>query len=133
MEWLRQQEQDAADKVKVALAKPLCLDDVPDSSEFDPWEIFPCFYGSYSKEFDDVALAVLRNLKIGRDGYREEQTPEALPHHMFREVLCTSNLCDYGTSPRVCFTNEPFGVVLDGLIDKWEAHSAIRWDNNRST
>jgi len=96
-------------------------DDVMTPDVFDPWDLFPCLYGSYSKDFDDMALDVLRDIRAG-DVRRDD-----LASQMFREMLCTANLCDYGTSPRVCFATEQFKEVLPALIEKWEAYSLVSW------
>jgi hypothetical protein len=74
-----------------------------------------------------MALTVLRNIQRNCEGVWGEGEPEGLAHEMFREMLCTAELCDYGTSPRVCFANEPFKALLPQLIEKWEAYSAAQW------
>jgi hypothetical protein len=94
---------------------------------FDPWEIFPSIYGSYSSEFDDMAILVLENLlnvKWGADA------GEGLAHQMFREMLCVENLCDYGTSPRGCFPTPEFRDVLPALLEKWRAYRAAEWEED---
>lgn len=128
--WIAEKQSEAADKVRVELAKltPEHEHDIGDGY-FDPWELFPCLYGGYASDFDDMALVVLRNLELARQGRWDEQdwASEGLAHQMFREMLCTAELCEYGTSPRVCFVNGPFGELLPELIEKWEAYSRIRW------
>ena len=50
--WDKQKE--AADKVR------LFLEDT--ELETDPWDVLlPCFYGTYSKDFDDLAISGLSN------------------------------------------------------------------------
>lgn len=117
-------DQEAANKVRAALAMPLPAieNDCADVEYFDPWEIFPCFYGSYSGEFDQMAITTLRNI---RDGIFDGTD---LARQMFREYLCRVNLCTYGTSPRGCFPTEDFRPLLQDLIDKWHAYSKVRWD-----
>ncbi len=130
MESIRDREQAAADKVRSELAKPLPQDEDELGAEgtFDPWALFPSLYGTYSQAFDDMALLVLRNLQLAAEGRWDEQNrAEELAHEMFREMLCNSELCDYGSSPRVCFATEPFKSVLPDLIAKWEAFSHIHW------
>jgi hypothetical protein len=116
-------ERDAADKVRAALALPVpeSADDCGTEGFFDPWEIFPCFYGSYSGAFDQLALEVLRRVRDRRFG------PEELSHEMFREYLCRHNLCDYGTSPKGCFPTLAFDPLLPELIEKWAAYSLVFW------
>jgi hypothetical protein len=132
-EWLREIERAAAEKVRIELAKPLAENayDAGGDDTFDPWALFPSLYGTYSKAFDDMALLVLRNLQLAREDIYGELVPEELAHEMFREMLCTSELCTYGSSPRVCFTNEPFDELLPELIAKWEAYSNMMWGERR--
>lgn len=126
MEWIREREDKAAHVVRSHLTLPL-----PDKEgllgadgTFDPWELFPSLYGSYSSEFDHCAIDVLREL---RDRRKERHD---LGAEMFREMLCTANLCDYGTSPRVCFPTEAFKALLPDLIGKWEAYGRLRWGDD---
>lgn len=46
---------------------------------------------------------------------------------IFREMLCVSDLCSYGTSPRVCFPTQPFKALLPALIEKWRAYAVLVW------
>jgi hypothetical protein len=92
---------------------------------FDPWELFPCFYGSYSSEFDEVALRVLNNLLVGVSGPKHG---ENVAHEMFREVLCTSDLCGYGMSPRTCWPEPEFKELLPVLILKWLKYAEAHWE-----
>lgn len=68
-----------------------------------------------------MALRVLENLLAGRFD------DEGLAEEMFREVLCNLELCDYGTSPRVCFPTNEFRVLLPSLIKKWREYYQIIW------
>lgn len=115
----------ALEELKRQLAKPVCRqDDFQSADHFDPWEAFPCLYGSYSSEFDDMAILVLNNLinrTFGRNG------GEGLAHEMFREMLCTADLCDYGTSPRGCFPVAGFAEILPALLEKWREHARVSW------
>lgn len=121
--WILEAEDAAAEKVRAELAKPLaeCRDDIGDDSFFDPWRLFPALYGSYSNDFDDMAITVLQN--IADNGERQE----ALAHQMFREMLCASDLCNYGTSPRACFATSAFKAILLELLAKWRAYYAVQW------
>jgi hypothetical protein len=131
MGWLEDAEHVAAEKVRAELAKPLPVDqyEIGGDDTFDPWALFPCLYGSYSQAFDDMALLVLRNMELARQDRYDEQdwAGEGLAHEMFREMLCNAELCNYGTSPRVCFVNREFGEMLPELIAKWEAFSEVHW------
>lgn len=88
---------------------------------FDPWDIFPGIYGSYSSDFDDMAIEVLQEL-TSRKANRDD-----LAARMFREMLCNLNLCEYGTSPRVCFATPQFTELLPDLIEKWKEFSRVQW------
>lgn len=93
-----------------------------DGECFDPWDLFPSLYGSYSSDFDDLAIAVLEDIRDR--AHRHDD----LASEMFREILCTSGLCNYGTSPRVCFPTIEFAPLLPALIDKWKEYASIMWE-----
>lgn len=116
-------DREAAERVQALLAKPDAYDCYTMSDEeFDPWALFPSFLGSYSAAFDDLAIDVLERIQEPRaDG-------ETLAHEMFREMLCTANLCDYGTSPRVCFPTNNFRPLLPELIERWKRYRAMMWE-----
>jgi len=116
-------QREAVANVKALLALPLAEYSVMLGAEgtFNPWELFPCLYGSYSSEFDQCALEVLEELIA--DSYCRSD----LGAHMFREMLCNADLCDYGTSPRVCFPTSDFRALLPELIQKWRAYSFMQW------
>ena len=84
---------------------------------FDPWALFPYLYGSYSEDFDEMAIEVLKELMDGTFKRRDLATK------MFREMLCTSGYCDYGSSPRACFPTPEFREHLPNLITRWEAYA----------
>lgn len=133
-EHITRLHREAVDRVRAELAKPLPERDFGSVDEFDPWELFPSLYGSYSSDFDDMALDVLRTIQLASedrwDDVFERQAQETLAHQMFREMLCTADLCDYGTSPRVCFATTDFKEVLPELIAKWEVYSKQCWDSS---
>ncbi len=114
--------REAQQRVVQALALPL-PENEHDFGEgvFDPWELFPCLYGTYSGEYDQCAIQVLQELHSG------EKLRDDLASEMFREILCTSHHCNYGSSPRVCFPTLPFKETLPLLIEKWKAWSLICW------
>ena len=114
-------EREAAEKLSELLSLPIDEDnDMNDDERFDPWKLFP-LYGTYSGDFDKCAIEVLTEI---RDRvYKRDD----LAAHMFREMLCTADLCDYGTSPRVCFANQKFQELLPELIEKWKAFSLVQW------
>ena len=128
--WYQKAERKAGEELAELLAKPSApshdligvIDEKTDQIQyFDPWDIFP-LYGSYSSAFDDMAITVLENIS---DGNRKKET---LAHEMFREMLCKKNLCDYGTSPRVCFPTEEFQELLPELITKWKQYRKLMWE-----
>jgi hypothetical protein len=114
----------AANKVQAALKLPLpeSEDDIGVTGIFDPWDLFPCLFGSYDSAFDTMALAVLRNLD-----YQQYPRPRDLASNMFREILCTSELCEYGTSPRTCWATIEFKKILPEFIKSWEHYACVKW------
>lgn len=50
-----------------------------------------------------------------------------LAAEMFREMLCVLDLCDYGTSPRVCFPISEFQTIMPNLIERWKDFYLIQW------
>jgi len=119
-------EKDAAKKVAELLAlPPIPSDGLYSIGEcFDPWELFPAVYGSYSSEFDELAIAVLEDIRDGT------HLRDDLANEIFREMLCTSDLCTYGTSPRVCFATREFAPLLPKLIEKWREYASIKWKSS---
>ena len=110
------------------LAALLVLPSVPAGDEmysdgecFDPWDMFPAVYGSYSSDFDDMAIETLTDI---RDMTHKRAD---LASEMFREMLCTLELCHYGTSPRACFASSGFEAILPRLIDRWQEYKQLRW------
>jgi len=120
--WYMKVDREAAEKVATLLQKPIPeRRDMQDAEEeFDPWGIFP-LYGSYSSDFDELAIQVLEELR----DHRKDR--DDLAAEMFREILCNMNLCDYGTSPRVCFATSYFEPLLPDLIEKWKSYSRLMW------
>ena len=120
--WHVRVDREAGEKLAAELRKPVPSSDWELGGEefFDPWGMFQ-LYGSYSSDFDDMAIAVLEELQAG------EKKRADLGAEMFREMLCYLNLCDYGTSPRVCFLTQEMRALLPEWIQKWRAVSAIRW------
>lgn len=129
--YYQKREREAGEELEKLLARPMSpsidyigtINEVTNEPEyFDPWDIFPV-YGSYSSSFDDMALQVLENLLSSK--YDNEE----LAHEMFREILCNKNLCDYGTSPRVCFPTSEFKKLLPKFIRKWKQYYKLTWEN----
>ena len=123
MNFYEAQERKAGEMVDALLAKPPIPDDgmYSDGECFDPWDLFPCLYGSYSEAFDDMAIAVLSDI---RDGTHIRTD---LASEMFREMLCRTGLCDYGSSPRVCFSSGALKEKLPLLIERWREYAQIHW------
>lgn len=128
--WIVDAQDKAADSVLSILKLPLDSDMIGVDGYFDPWAIFPSIYGSYSSEFDECAIAVLRELK---DPKYDERGRTDLGAYMFREMLCVLDLCDYGTSPRVCFATAPFKAIIPDLIEKWLAYYLAQWETPLAT
>lgn len=131
--WYEKREREAGEELERLLARPMAstgdvigaISETTNEPEyFDPWDMFPCLYGSYSSVFDDMALEVFENML---NGNRKDET---LAHEMFREILCNKNLCDYGTSPRVCFPTSIFKKLLPEYLSKWKEYYQITWGKN---
>lgn len=117
-------EREAAERLQALLAKPdIENDEFRSDAEFDPWDLFPALYGTYSEEFDDLAIDVLERIAEHR------VDDESLAHEMFREMLCTAELCSYGSSPRCCFPTERFKPLLPILIQRWKRYREIAWSD----
>jgi len=121
--YYEQRERKAAAMLAEALALPVVPEDgiFSDGECFVPWNMFPSLYGTYSKAFDDLAIEVLTDIRDGT--YKRTD----LAAEMFRELLCTTGLCDYGTSPRVCFASEALKKQLPELIHRWTEYSRVHW------
>ena len=125
-DWIREREDAAAAKVAAILALPM-----PESrvmlgceGDFDPWDIFPALYGSYDSDFDKCAIETLIEIRDCK------KVRHDLGSEMIREMLCVADLCDYGTSPRICFPNTKFKELLTPLIEKWEDYAVLAWGEN---
>lgn len=124
---LFQKDKDAAAAVARMLEKPAppAGEEMYDhAAHFDPWDLFPSLYGTYSSDFDELALDVLTDVR-DRTFHRDD-----LAGKMFREMLCTAGLCAYGTSPRTCFPTPEFEPLLPRLVEKWAEYARITWDND---
>lgn len=123
MNFYEKREREAGAALAALLTKPPMPADgmCSDGECFDPWELFPCVYGSYSSAFDDLAIEVLTDIRDGTFNRSD------LAAEMFREMLCTTGLCDYGTSPRVCFPSSALRETLPQLIERWREYAQIRW------
>jgi hypothetical protein len=114
-------DREAVERLVAELAKPMPVDrDDMHSETFDPWELFPALYG-YSSDFDDLAIDVLVEINT------KVKKRSDLAAEMFREMLCSAHLCDYGTSPRVCFATQGFMALLPELIEKWRTWRTVKW------
>ena len=126
--YLQESEREAAERVEKELAKRLPeFENDYGEDVFDPWELFPSLCGSYSGDFDRCAIEVLTEIAEGR------KIRDDLGAEMFREMLCTAHLCDYGTSPRVCFAAGKFEELLPKLIQMWKAWSLVQWGEDVCT
>lgn len=123
MNFYEAQERKAGEDLRSLLSKPPIPADglYSDGECFDPWDLFPSLYGSYNSEFDDMAIDVLSDI---RDGTYNRVD---LAAEMFQEMLCTAGLCDYGTSPRVCFASGALKEELPRFIERWREYADIVW------
>ena len=124
--WIQQVEREAAERVSAELSKPDAAyhDDLGQDDVFNPWRLFPALFGSYASDFDDCAIDVLSEILEG------EKKREDLGAEMFREMLCRADLCDYGSSPRVCFPTPAFKMQLPALIHRWKAYRKMQWGSD---
>lgn len=115
----------AAAEVREVLARPDAQHrELRSCDDFDPWDILPSLYGSYDSRFDDCVIDVLCEL---RDRTRRR---DDLAADMIREMLCSADLCDYGTSPRHCFATVEFRELLPELIERWRAYAKQQWEDD---
>lgn len=124
-------EKSAIEMVREELEHPIGREEgYTNPDYFDPWRPFErCIYGSYSSDFDDMAILVLDNIVNKRWG---ASAGEGLAHEMFREMLCVADLCDYGTSPRGCFPNwsiDGIEELLVALLEKWREYRRVQWEH----
>ena len=129
--WYYKAQREAGEKVEALLRLPISEDNqtIDCETEFDPWALFPAVYGSYSSDFDETALQVLEAIQLSNEDRHDEidWKREGLAHHMIREMLSTAELCEYGTSPRVCFATSNFRPLVGKLIEKWKAYYEMQW------
>lgn len=122
-DYITKAKRAAVARVREILARPDAEHrDFRGVDDFDPWDIFPALYGTYDRAFDICAIDVLCEV---RDVTRRR---DDLAADMIREMLCTSNLCEYGTSPRYCFPTMEFKEILPELIARWQAFSQAEWE-----
>lgn len=120
--WYDKKEREATEELTALLKLP--VEEQVHSQSFDPWRPFEkALYGSYSSEFDNMALAVLDDLLHGTYNARDY----GLAQEMFREILCTKGLCEYGTSPRSCWALPTFKELLPEYIAKWKEYYKLQW------
>lgn len=113
---------ESIDALCAELQKPVLANDFyGDAESFNPYVVIDCFYGTYDGDFDECAIDVLQDI------YQGSTQRADLAARMFREVLCVKELCDYGTSPRVCFPTPEFKEILPDFIAKWEEYRKIKW------
>lgn len=126
MDAFRKLEIEAAEAVNALLALPMPATryDIGLDEFFDPWRVFPLIYGSYSSDFDECAIATLKDIQAGL------RVRQDLASDMIREMLCSLNLCGYGTSPRFPFPSPEFRPLLPTLIVRWEAFSKVQWEED---
>lgn len=117
-------DMEAAQRIRDLMAKPDAEDwEYENDENFCRWDVIPSIYGGYDVEFDRVMLVLLRDL---RDGTFKSQR-FGLATDILREMLCVQDLCDYGSSPRVCFPTREFEEILPELIARWEAQAQRDW------
>jgi hypothetical protein len=99
--------------------------DDPEECSFDPWELFPAVYGSYSEDHGEAAIEALqRVLKV-----KEFSGPPTIGVELFMEMLCTQELAGYGMSPRTAWL-ESGGPQHVSIMKEW-LERFIRYENER--
>lgn len=122
-DWVSKIQREAAEKIWSELEKPDDDSQMDDGDFFDPWNLFRSVYGSYSAEFDVCAIEVLEGLGVYNGTGRRD-----LASDFFREMLCTAEMCEYGSSPRACFPTSQFRGLLPKLIERWKAYYETKWN-----
>jgi len=94
---------------------------------YDMWEDLGLSCAGYNSEIDADVIAVCEHIISSFD----ESTPEPKPLdlddkyvELIKYILCNAGLCDYGTSPRVCFSNR--GKLEEFLEKVYQEQSTIR-------
>lgn len=120
--YYQERQRLAAERLRAALAlrMPTTEHELGCEGFFDPWEILPV-YGGYDADFDRLAFDVLTDIIDGKVRRND------LPARMFREMLCVADLCEYGSSPRVCFPTVAAKGLFPDWLSKWRTVSSVMW------
>ena len=113
-------EEELINLLKLPVEKDVHLE------SFDPWRLFEnSLYGSYSSEFDEMAIQTLEDILNSTTIAKKY----GLAEEMFREILCNKGLCDYGTSPRYCWANGGFKKLIPEYLEKWRQYYKYQWED----
>lgn len=88
-----------------------------DLSEGDIWLAIECNCGGYNGYWDDILLKVIKDLRsenpenIFLEGKKYQNEVEIINY-----ILCSADICEYGTSPRFCWLTD-YGKVVFNLLE----------------
>lgn len=117
----------SGERLRAALDKPTpqAEDDISDAF-FNPWDdLIDGCVGAYDEDLDRLAIDVLKAVR-DRTTFSLLRTDRGLAAQLFMHMLSTE-LCDYGSSPRGLFPRSTVAPMWDELIAKWEAYAAATW------
>lgn len=131
MDQWEEVQRKAAERLGVILERPLFDDpQMVSADDFDPWDVLgKAVYGSYNSYFDKLAIACLEGVRdrLNADETAAKAGLPVLAVEMLYEMLCRSNLCEYGSSPRIPWVTKHAEPLWQPLIDKWKAYASLQW------
>lgn len=96
---------------------------------FDMWEALGISCGGYNSAIDALVIRVMQDILDNRPVYvtdiatRLGVTPEMV--ELIQYILCSADLCEYGTSPRGCWFIDTQQAVA--FIQKCVESHAAKW------
>jgi hypothetical protein len=97
-------------------------------NEFDPWEEFGLRCVNYNSQIDEDMINVMKcikNKKYNSDIAVELNLSEQYVE-LLQSILCSKNICEYGTSPRGCWFMH--SIDADEYINKWQEYYKNNWE-----
>lgn len=96
------------------ITKANILKDLADPEYFAPiWQVIECNCGGYNGELDDLLFAVLYDLKHEKEGIFQNDKKHQNYVELVNYILCSADICEYGTSPRFCWLTQYGEKVLE--------------------
>lgn len=95
----------------------------PQPDVFDPWEALELPLASYNGAVEVDILVVLEGLLAGRYNSDISDRSGMTESHveLIQYMLCESNVCDYGTSPRGCWIVHGLKNDVEALANRWRS------------